>query len=215
MPRHQQITTCRKSGGPISKFCSCEHCTLSVCAICGAYEGGLTTDCPGVLVDYDRQKEVYETSLDFTEERGWHQGEPRQRRAPRFTHTRLPPEPPHVDPRTAVAPTIDWTAVDRTAHLQHELAQKAIAWVLADRKADDHAATLTRLEDDKTLSIGGKLTQALFKQYEHEKISFRLASQRAEKCDDAFRQAARKLVAALEGACAILPDVSKKDPAPC
>jgi hypothetical protein len=55
MPRHQQVTTCRKSGGPISKFCSCEHCTLSVCSICGAYEGGLTTDCPGTPVSFDRQ----------------------------------------------------------------------------------------------------------------------------------------------------------------
>jgi hypothetical protein len=136
----------------------------------------------------------------------------------------MSPEPPHVDPRTAVAPSIDWTAVDRMAHLQHELAQKAITWVLADRKADEHSITLTRLEDSITHTriedeielprqdaIGAEHAQALFKQLEHEKISFRLASQHAEKCDDAFRQAARKLVAALEGA----PGVPKKDPVPC
>jgi hypothetical protein len=203
MPRHKQVTTCRKSGGPISKLCSCEHCALSICSVCGAGEGSLTTDCPGEHVDSDRQREVYETNLDYTDDRGWHQGEPTKRRSPRFEHARLPPEPPRVDPRTLVAPSIDWAAVDRTSNLQHELTLKAIAWVLADRVAEDHSITLTRIENeiDAQLPRGSapnEHARELLGKLEHEKIGFHLASQRAEKCDDEFRQAARKLVVALE-----------------
>ena len=223
MPRHKQITTCHKHNGPISKFCTCPHCTLGVCEVCGAYEGGLTTDCPGTKVDYDRQKEVYETSLDYTDECGWHQGEPMKRREPRFESTKLPPQPPRVDSRTTIAPSIDWATVDRTMNLQHELAQKAIGWVLADRVAEDHSATLTRLEDevDKQLPKGSEPSEharELLGKLEHEKIGFRLASQRAEKCDDAFRQAARKLVVALEKGPTVLPTAADttvdEDPSP-
>lgn len=85
MPTHKHVTTCLKGGGPISKFCSCYHCTLAVCAVCGAYEGGLTSDCPGELVSFDRQKEVYETNLDYIEALGWHQSTiDRRYREPRF-----------------------------------------------------------------------------------------------------------------------------------
>lgn len=85
MPAHVQVTTCLKGGGPISKFCSCPHCTLSVCSVCGAYEGGLTSDCPGERVDFNRQKEVYETDLDYIEALGWHQSTIARRfREPRF-----------------------------------------------------------------------------------------------------------------------------------
>jgi hypothetical protein len=31
-----------------------------------------------------QQKEVYETLLDYTHERGWHQGEPMSKRSPQF-----------------------------------------------------------------------------------------------------------------------------------
>lgn len=137
MPRHQQVTTCRK-GGPVEKFCNCENCSLSVCSVCGAYEDGLTTDCPGLKVAFNRQKEVYETSLDYTDERGWHLGAPMKRRTPRFESTKLLPELPRVDPRTVIAPSIYWAAVDRHVSLQHELAQKAIAWALAESTAEDH-----------------------------------------------------------------------------
>ena len=223
MPRHKQVTTCRKSGGPVSKMCSCEHCTLAVCAVCGAGEGTLTTDCPGTHVDHDRQQEVYETNLDYTDDRGWHlaglayavehgqpyvhlaqtdDGTPIARRSARFEGTRVPPEPPRVDPRAVVAPSINWAAVDRIANLQHALSQKAIAWVLADRVADEHSATLTRMEDEVAVHLPkgqepNEHAQELLKTLEYEKIGFRLANQNAEKCDDEFRQAARKLVAAL------------------
>lgn len=251
MPRHQQVTSCRRGGGPVSKMCPCEHCSLAVCEVCGGAEGTLTTDCPGTMVDHDRQQEVYETNLDYTDERGWHlvqsgelqvkqrYGETIVRRSPRFESIRLPPEPPHVDPRTAAAPAIDWAVVDRTANLQHELTLKAVAWVLADRVADDHSATCTRLEDEIDKQLPGLAgasrfdrarraahdadtgirairdapevhTRDLLKQLEHEKIGFHLASQRAEKCDDEFRQAARKLVAALEEASPVLPTTPKK-----
>lgn len=209
MPRHKQVTTCRKSGGPISKFCSCEHCTLSVCSVCGAYEGGLTTDCPGVGVSYDRQKEVYETNFDFSDSRGWHQGEPMKRRSPRFEDTKLPPEPPRADPRATIAPTIDWKTVDRNAGLQHELAKRAIAWVLADRTCEDRSAALARTQDDADarLAAGAQLQELLAK-LEGEKIDFHLASQHAEKCDDEFRQTARKLVEALEAPLVLAPDAA-------
>jgi len=84
MPAHIQVTTCRH-GGPVSKFCSCEHCTLSVCSVCGSWEGGLTTDCPGQRVSFDRQEEVYKTDLDYTDKLGWHHdGKGTRARSPRF-----------------------------------------------------------------------------------------------------------------------------------
>ena len=216
MPRHKQVMTCLRGDGPISKFCSCAHCTLCVCSVCGAYEGGLTTDCPGVKVDFDHQQEVYETKLDYTDERGWHQGESMKLRSPRFEETKLPPTPPRVDPRVVVEPSINWAAVDHMTNLQHELSQRAIAWVLADRICEDRTATLARVEDE-TEKLRGKEQldegdRDLLAKLEHEKIGFQLACRRVEACDDEFRQAARKLVTALEGAC-VRPaaDPAKKD----
>jgi hypothetical protein len=167
--------------------------------VCGAYEGSLTTDCPGAKVSFDRQQEVGETNLDYTDARGWHQGEPAKRRSPCFEGAKWPPQPPSIDPRTLVAPGIDWAAIDRNASLQHELALRAIAWVLTDRICDDQSAKLTRIEGEiecsSTLDHRGR---ELLAQLEREKIDFHLASQRAEARDDEFRQAARKLVEALE-----------------
>ena len=207
MPRHQQVTTCRKSGGPVSKHCSCEHCSLSVCAVCGAAEGSLTTDCPGAKVDYDKQQEVFETNLDYTNDRGWHLAQADDgtaiRRSPRFEDTEVPPEPPRLDPRTVVAPSIDWQAIDRITDLNHKLSQKAVAWVLADRIAEDRSVTLARLEDEVAAHLPkdqepNAHAQELLKTLEYEQIDFRRANQNAEKCNDEVRQAMRKLVAALE-----------------
>lgn len=215
MPRHQQGTTCRKSGGPLSKTCTCEHCTLMVCVICGAFEGGLTTDCPGSRVAFERQKEVYETNLDYTDERGWHLLSEPTKRSPRFESAKRPPEPPRVDQRAIRAPSINWIAVDRVAYLQHELAQRGIAWALAEREDEEHSAKLTRLEDEVEAALPPKEARAaitgnvelrtpdehakeLLTQLEYAKIGFQLANQHAEKCIDEFRQAARTLVAALE-----------------
>jgi hypothetical protein len=209
MPRHQQVTTCRKSGGPLSKHCSCEHCTLTICSVCGAREGGLTTDCPGTKIDFDKQQEIYETSLDFTDERGWHLGEPRRigrepvaelkRRVPRFAATRLPPTLPRVDPRAMIAPTIDWMAVDRYQALQHELAQKALNWALVDRICEDQSALLTRMEDEIDGANAGSVRALdLHAVLEREKIDWKLTCKRVERCDQEFRQAARQLAAALE-----------------
>lgn len=209
MPRHKQVTTCRKSGGPVSKHCSCEHCCLAVCEVCGGAEGSLTTDCPGEKVAYDRHQEVFETNLDYTDDRGWHlaqngDGSP-IRRSPRFEDTTLPPEAPRPDPRAVVAPSIDWAAVDHITDLKHELSLKAIAWVLADRVAEDRAAILTRIEDEVAVHLpkGQEPSEhalEMLKTLEYEKIGFRLANQSAEKCDDEFRQEARRLVATLEKA---------------
>lgn len=195
MPRHQHATTCRKTGGPISKHCTCEHCNLSVCRVCGGYEGGLTTDCPGTQINFEKQREIYETSLDYTDARGWHQGEPQERRIPRFTNTRRPPEPPRPDPRTVVSPTIDWTKIDRNAALQHELTLRGIAWVLADRDCDILSAALTRVEE---AAAAADLKHDLTTRLKEAQSNFQQASRLVEKRDDEFRQAARELVAALE-----------------
>lgn len=74
MPLHQQVTNCLR-GGKVSRYCGCNHCCLAVCSVCGAYEGSLTTDCPGEHADYDKQQEVYTTNLDYVDGKGWHQSE--------------------------------------------------------------------------------------------------------------------------------------------
>ena len=208
MPRHQQVTTCRKSGGPVSKMCSCEHCALSVCSMCGGGEGALTTDCPGEQISGDRLDEICETNLDYTDDRGWHlvqtdDGAPIARRSPRFESTKLPPDPPRVYPRTIVALATDWTKVDRTLNLQHKLTQKAIAWVLADRACEERSAALARMEDDcgplrgkTTLDAGDR---DLLGKLEQEKISFQIACRQVERCEDEWKQLARRLVDTLEG----------------
>lgn len=53
-------------------MCSCEHCTLAVCAVCGCYEGSLTTDCAGVKVDFDKQQEIYTEGVDYKDGLGWY-----------------------------------------------------------------------------------------------------------------------------------------------
>ncbi len=88
MSAHKQVTTCLRGGGPLSKFCGCYHCTLACCSVCGGYEGSLTTDCPGGPVAMRKQREVYESDLDYTDERGWHQsGVGMSQRSPRFAPT--------------------------------------------------------------------------------------------------------------------------------
>jgi len=200
MPRHKRVTACRK-GGPVSKHCSCEHCTLAVCSVCGGFEGALTTDCPGTKVDSDKLKEVFETSLDYTDDRSWHLADPTKRRAARFEHTEVPPEPPRADPRSQVAPSIDWATVDHYAVLQHELTKKALAWVLADRSCEEHSASLARVEDEGRQAIlAGYVIdrESVLARLERAKVYFHLADQLAQRCDDEFRQAARQLVDALE-----------------
>jgi hypothetical protein len=204
MPRHKRVTACRKSGGPISKHCSCEHCALDVCSVCGLWEGSLTTDCPGTKVKPDKQEEICETRLDYTETRGWHLADPTSRRSPSFERKDPaisdPPSP--TDPRALIAPSVDWSAVDRAADLQRELASKAIAWVLADRACEEHSAALTRIEDEVDAQIAAGNAPAdlgsLLDEHERAKIDFRLADQRAQRHDDEFRQIARRLVATLE-----------------
>jgi hypothetical protein len=213
MPKHKQVTTCLRGGGPLSVYCSCQHCNLAVCEVCGAYEGGLTTDCPGVRVDYDRQKEVYETNLDYTDDRGWHQGDPMKMRTWHFLETKLPPVAPSVDPRTQIATSIDWQLLDHHAALQNELTKKAIAWVLADRLCDQKSADLARVEEvtrQMVATSSAASQKELLEQHgvlEQAKIDFRVADQRAQKADDEFRQVARTIVGSLERPLGRVPDV--------
>ena len=208
MPHHKQVTACLRGGGPLSKHCSCEHCNLSVCSVCGAWEGGLTTDCPGQSVGYDRHQEVWETQLDYTDQRGWHQADPSQR-VPRFEKSPLPPAESHEDPRMTVAPGVDWEMIDRNAELQHKLYLKAIAWVLADRVCEDKSAALARVEEETAMLRGksdlAETEAALLAKLEREQIDFRIADRHAQKCDDEFRQTARLLVEALEQRLKIVP----------
>jgi hypothetical protein len=144
----------------------------------------LTTDCPGLKVVYARQLEIYVTRLDYTDKRGWHQST--KPRGPRFATV----EPDPIDPLAKILPSTA-LALAGTAPLQLELTLKAVAWVCADRLADDLSATLTSLEEE----LGAR---AVSKTREYAKIAFQRASQHADKCDDEFRQAARQLVVALE-----------------
>lgn len=40
-------------------------CVLFTCAVCTAWEGGLTTECPGRVTTYDEQEQVYAGKIDF------------------------------------------------------------------------------------------------------------------------------------------------------
>lgn len=73
MPKHKQVTTClRDPSAPTSNYCSCYHCTLAVCSVCGCYEGSLTTDCPGYKLDQAQQDRVYKDGADYRDGHGWH-----------------------------------------------------------------------------------------------------------------------------------------------
>jgi len=206
MPRHQQVTTCLKNNGPVSKHCTCAHCCLAVCSVCGGAEGTLTTDCPGEKVSFERHEEVFETNLDYTDARGWHlaqndDGTPIARRA-HFEHTPQVPVLPRADARAVVAPAIDWAKVDRTMDLQHRLIQKEIAWVLADRACEERSAALARIEDECG-SLRGKTSLDanecdLLGKLEQEKIAFQSACRNVERCDDERKQLARRIVSMLE-----------------
>ena len=83
--------------------------------------------------------------------------------------------------------------------LQHELTQKALAWSRADRICDDLSATLTRIEDEIDVHLqNGQTPPDLLGKLEHAKVNFQLADQRAQKCDEEFRQVARQLADLLE-----------------
>ena len=200
MPPHQRAAECCR-GGPVSSSCSCVHCTLLVCLVCESNGLALTTDCPGSAVSLDRQREVVETWLDYTDARGWHQS---KQRSPRFEPRACSEAPP----RTSEAVDAVLLAASSSSHLtglRRLLAQRAIAWVLADRICDDHSAMLTRVEEEVTTSLQARKATsaqdlALLQKLDREKVGFHLADQRAQRCDDEFRQAARDLVAALEKA---------------
>lgn len=53
----------------------CQFCDggLGACSVCGAIEGSLTQDCPGVEVSKERQQQVYKQGWDYVEGLGWHQ----------------------------------------------------------------------------------------------------------------------------------------------
>jgi len=44
---------------------------LVFCKVCGGFEGGLTTDCPGQNIPMDTNDAVYAGKLDYREGKGW------------------------------------------------------------------------------------------------------------------------------------------------
>jgi len=192
MPLHQQVTTCRKTNGPTSKRCTCEHCNLAVCSVCGGWEGSLTTDCPGEKIRPERLEEILETSLDFTDARGWHLAKATERREPRFRYEGLVGAPP--PPRSR-------------ADLTDVLAKKAVAWARADQLSTEKSIALTHIEDDVDARLpkgqeASWITEEnskLLGQLEQATSDFQIAEHHAQKCDDEFKQAARKLAEIVGG----------------
>ena len=139
-------------------------------------------------------------------------GVPITRRSPRFASQAVCPTPPRVDSRGVVAPSINWAAVDRTMNLQHEMTQKAIAWVLAERTCEDRSVMLVRIEDDcgplrgKTNLDGAE--RDLLGKLEQAKIAFHIACRNVERCDLEFKQLARRIVDALEQDPVTVPDMA-------
>jgi hypothetical protein len=73
MPLHKAESYCLRSKPQVKTHdtCSCQHCTLAVCRVCGQYEGGLTQDCPGVKLSSDVGTLIHSGGLDYTDARGW------------------------------------------------------------------------------------------------------------------------------------------------
>lgn len=44
---------------------SCFVCELTVCVVCGAYEGGLASECPGVKLTTQQTEDIYVGKIDF------------------------------------------------------------------------------------------------------------------------------------------------------
>jgi hypothetical protein len=188
MPPHKHVTDCLKTGGPISPHCTCPHCALSVCSVCAAYEGGLTTDCPGEHLTADRQDEIYKEGLNFIDGVGWYRALPKDAPvAPRFEPRELGDKPTR-------------TPDEKTASEQ-ALVASARAWARADRAAEDRYAVLLRAEEAADVYLAGKRGQdvdehaaGLLAKLEREKIGATLADQRAQECDGRMRAAARRLI---------------------
>lgn len=56
---HQWVEGCEDKCG------ACNLCCLSICKICGLYEGALTTECPGVHVPEQVSDLIYAGEMDF------------------------------------------------------------------------------------------------------------------------------------------------------
>lgn len=94
MPLHKPELYCLKDKNlKTHDTCSCQHCTLAVCRVCGAYEGGLTQDCPGVKISGDVAALVHENGLDYTDSRGWFMWLPAELNTPEYQRRNIRFEP--------------------------------------------------------------------------------------------------------------------------
>lgn len=44
---------------------TCMGCNIPTCTVCGAYEGGLATECPGARTTTEQDDAVYAGKIDF------------------------------------------------------------------------------------------------------------------------------------------------------
>lgn len=44
---------------------TCFGCTIGHCSACGQSEGGLATECPGVIITAEQADEIYAGKIDF------------------------------------------------------------------------------------------------------------------------------------------------------
>lgn len=69
----QQVSAHTWSDGCSEHCGTCAECNLSVCTVCRAYEGGLTTHCPGAFVPVELSDRVYGGEIDFRSGK-WREG---------------------------------------------------------------------------------------------------------------------------------------------
>jgi hypothetical protein len=68
--KHEWYT--RGDGHACGDNWECNLCALSWCKVCGLFEGGLPTDCPGEKISEALATKIYEEKLDYREaEGGW------------------------------------------------------------------------------------------------------------------------------------------------
>jgi hypothetical protein len=53
--------TCEERSG----LPECSQCQLFICKVCGTFEGGLATECPGEKITIEQADDIYQGKIDF------------------------------------------------------------------------------------------------------------------------------------------------------